>query len=130
MKTIYLENGSVWSAMTGCAIENPAILVDKDSDVLLKYGEANAVRKYYNRVLTSYQTTGRNPDNFVLIELDSEVYDLDSMSNSRTIQCYILKRAIEYSASGFLPNLIDHIAKGDVADWLEEQMQRVPLDLN
>ena len=50
-KTIYLEHGSIWSAATGCIIENPALLIDSSSDMLLKYGEVDNVRAYYEKML-------------------------------------------------------------------------------
>lgn len=89
-KTIYLEHGSIWSAATGCIIENPALLIDSNSDMLLKYGEVDNVRAYYEKMLASYQAAGWDTEHLVLLEMDSEIYDADSLYNTRTIQCYIL----------------------------------------
>ena len=49
-KNIWVENGSVFCDATSSCIEHPALLLDYESDLLMKYGEAEYVQGFLSRV--------------------------------------------------------------------------------
>lgn len=119
-KTVYIRDGSIYNAVTDTFINRPAIMFDPDNDMLLAYGEYDGVCRRFDKYIEAA------PDmctEYVLFHL------FESSLLTTEMQCYILKRAIEYTASGFIRNLNSHLGTGDLSDWIASEMARVPLDL-
>lgn len=53
----YMEGGSIMNAFSGCIIERPAILVSKEEDIILGWGESRRrggqIRKVCLRIFQS-----------------------------------------------------------------------------
>lgn len=112
---IHEEYGTIF--INGFGIERPTMLVDTDSDVLLNYGNYADVKTKFDKY------TGKN----IPAELKSSIamFTFDTLPNKAII--YILKRAINYTASGFVKNLAKKYCEPDFQTWLNAEMLRVPI---
>lgn len=110
--------------MDGRIIERPAILVSKTQDMMFGYGDFDALDRKLATTAAAYRTAGfpEEADDLLLIELDS--YRM-----SREQACYIIRRAMEFTASGFILALCREISGGSPVEWLQSEMARIPLDL-
>lgn len=110
--------------MDGRIIERPAILVSKTQDMMFGYGDFDALDRKLATTAAAYRTAGfpEEADDLLLIELDS--YRM-----SREQACYIIRRAMEFTASGFILALYREISGGSPVEWLQSEMARIPLDL-
>ena len=118
----YLYRGSIYSP-AGTAIDRPAVLIDHESDILIKYGNADDVEASFDRAMASPVLS----KGLAMIELGS---GMPGSPSSREQQCYILKRAVEYTASGFCRGLYEHALDGTLAEWIARKMSDMPIRLD
>lgn len=117
-----VECGSIYAA-DGRIVERPALVVDEESDALLSWGEAAAVEAKYETLTRSLAAAGLDASAVVMITMDD-------LALSREEQCYVVRRCVEYSASGFQSALCRELRSGrDPRPWLRAEMARVPIDV-
>lgn len=123
---VYLFCGSIYN-MEGCIIENPALLVDKSTGCVHGYGDAGSVSAKFMNMATAYNQNGLKEmaDDLLLMDFSNAYYK--GVSNEEI--CYILRRAVEYTATSFQTALCEHATKPDFKEWLKAEMDRVPIDL-
>lgn len=122
----YIEGGSIMNTATGCFIENPAILVSKTEDIIHAWGNFDTVEAKFNKYTSAYNQAGLTDmaNDLLLIEL-SQYHNV-----TREMACYIMRRAAEFTATGFVKNLCEQLTSGsDPVAWLTAEMERIPLDL-
>lgn len=107
----------------GRIIENPSILID--GDVFLKYGEFDVVNNYFSRVVEGYTSMLQSIHELGLIRFDKY------SSSEFTVKdiCYILRRCMEFSASGFAEKLRLNFGTSEFLDWLRSEQERIPLQV-
>lgn len=121
----YMENGSIINAFTGSIVESPAILVSKNEDTLHAWGNKDAVSAKFTRFATAYQNAG------FLDDLNDLMFiQLSNFKITREMACYIIRRAAEFTATGFIRNLCGELEHGDPEAFLRHEMERIPIDLN
>lgn len=117
-----VQYGSIYS-INGCIIENPALLIDEASGVLLSWGEKNLVEAKYQALLAGYNQIGMDTTDIVFLAMNNFAF-------TREEQCYIIRRCVEYTASGFQTRVCQIAKSGqDPRAWLAEEMARVPIDV-
>lgn len=121
---VYMEYGSIYNSHTGCIIEHPAILFDKDSAVVLSWGDAETVKAKLLSTASAYSKAGMDYAKDCLLMLEFNGFGL-----TREEQCYIMRRAVEHTATGFQKELCEHALKEDFREWLKNEMSKLPLDL-
>lgn len=120
----YMYSGSIYNS-EGCIIEEPAILVDRNTGVLHGWGNMDVVKAKFDRFAAAYSDAdmGNELESLMMIELSK--YKV-----TREMACYIMRRAVEFTASGFIEALCRELAEGEnPAAWLKAEMERLPLDL-
>lgn len=121
----YMECGSIINGYTGGIIENLALLMSKNTDCLHGWGNAETVQKKFEKYADAYQKAGMTED------LENLMYvELSEYKVSREMACYILRRAVEFTATGFIRNLCTEIEKGNPVAFVEKEMERIPVDIN
>lgn len=122
----YMKGGSIMNAFSGCIIERPAILVSKEEDIILGWGNLEDVEARFAKYACAYSKAGMTDDlnDLMLIELSE--YKV-----TREMACYVICRAAEFTATGFVRDLADRLTdSGDPVAWLESEMERVPIGLD
>lgn len=121
----YMEGGSIVNALTGNIIENPAILVSKKADVLHAWGNEDKVSTKFTRFVTAYQNAG------LLNDLNDLMFiQLNNFKITREMACYVIRRAAEFTATGFIRNLCKELEHGDPEAFLRREMERIFIDLS
>lgn len=123
---VYMYCGSIYD-MNGCIIENPAILLDKSDGCVHGYGNAKNLLAKFTTMAAAYNQAGFTDMANDLLMLDFSDAYYKGVSNEEI--CYILRRAVEYTATSFQPALCQHALKPDFQEWLRSEMQHVPIDL-
>lgn len=125
---ICLKYGTIMNNMTGIPIERPAILIDKSTGCIHGWGNSDVVTAKFINAVSAYVKAGMQEmaDDLMVIDMTNTVLSTEQ-------KCYLLKRCVEYTASGFQTELVK-IASGttqldNIENWLTEQMKRVPIDL-
>lgn len=123
---VYLYCGSIYD-MNGCIIENPALLIDKSDGCVHGYGDAGNVNAKFEKMLNAYNKAGMQEmtENLMLLDF-SDAYFHD-ITNEQV--CYILRRAVEHTATRFQTQLAEHATKPDFIQWLDGCMESMPLNL-
>ncbi len=123
---VYLFCGYIYD-MNGCIIENPALLLDKSTGCVHGYGDAESVNAKFMKVATAYNQNGLKEmaDDLLLMDFSNAYYK----GVSKEEVCYILRRAVEYTATSFQTELCKHATSPDFQEWLKGEMERLPLDL-
>lgn len=117
-----VRDGSIYSA-SGGIVENPALLIDEESGTLLSWGERDMVEAKYQALLTGYGRAGMDAGKLMFLAMDNFAF-------SREEQCYIIRRCVEYTASGFQAKVCQAARSGqDPKAWLAKEMARVPIDV-
>lgn len=126
MHPCYMEGGSIINTYSNCIIENPAILVSKSDDVLHGWGEMENVEARFKKLVLGYSQAGMTEEVNDLMFIELSQYKL-----SREMACYIMLRAVEFTATGFITNLCRELESGnDPVAWLKSEMERIPIDIN
>ena len=118
-KNIWVENGSVFCDATSSCIEHPALLLDYESDLLMKYGEAEYVQGFLSRVAAANSEYAAS---LSVLELNTLLFTPEECA-------YVIKRALEYSASGFVRTIQERMLDGSLKSWISSAMMRVPLEI-
>lgn len=124
---VCLENGDIINNHTGMPVREPAMVIDHETGCVLSWGPKNSVYDAYLRMTGRYQNAGLNDMAEQLMYIE-----LDEMRLTPEQRCYVLKRCVEYSASGFQTDLCLKIQYGDdgrILEWLGKEMARVPICL-
>lgn len=123
--TVYLNCGSIYNAYNDNIIERPAILVSKEDDTIHAYGDLENVEAKFKRFVTRWNKPCFQDElnDLMLIELSE--YHID-----REMACYVIRRATEFTATGFIRDFARRLTDGsDVLAWLKSEMERIPIDL-
>lgn len=126
-QNVYMYNGSLCSAVTENAIERPAVLIDHKSDVFLAYGEYEDVQKKFKKYTDNPRMAQIYSDLVVIALSDDMTHSDDQLSKEQI--CYIINRAMAFTASGFCTKLYTHCMAGDLIPWIQSEMRRLPLNL-
>lgn len=125
MHVCYMDGGSIINSYTGGIIEDPAILVSASDDILHGWGSMENVEAKFTKFAHGYSQAGMEQElnDLMLIELSQ--YRI-----GREMACYVMRRAAEFMATGFIRDLCGRLKSGDdPIRWLEQEMERVPIDL-
>lgn len=123
MQFPYLYQGTLFFP-SDVGIQNPAILISRD-DVFHKYGESKDVERELQELIEAYSKIGLHDESNKLIFISFDTFlgiPMESVA-------YIIRRMMEYTATGFVSDFIKHIDKPDFLTWLESEMKRVPIDV-
>lgn len=123
---VYMYYGSIYN-MHDNIIENPALLIDTDGGCVHGYGDIKDIEPKFINMVAAYNSAGFHEMAKNLILMDFSTAWFKGMSNEEI--CYILRRAVEHTATTFQPALIEHMEKPDFQEWLRAEMKRFPLDL-
>jgi len=108
-----------------CIIEEPAVIIDPQCDIIHKWGNAGALEP----VLVRYQE-GMDKVNDLFPDEKPEIGYLISLSSLPVEkQAYVICRMVEYTASGFVAKFYDKINQPTAGIWLEAEIQRIPIDV-
>ena len=123
---VYMYCGSIYD-MDGCIIEDPALLIDRSTGCVHGYGRAESVAAKFEAMSSAYRKNGfeEEADGLLMLDFSGAYY----RGVTREEVCYVLRRAVEYTATSFQEGLCAHAMKDDFRDWLRSEMQRVPIDL-
>lgn len=124
--TCYMDGGSIINGLTGNIIERPAILVSKSDDIIHGWGDMETVEPRFAKYAYGYSQAGMTEElnDLMLIELSE--YKID-----REMACYVIRRATEFTATGFIRNLCQELTSGsDPIAWLKAEMERMPINLS
>ncbi len=124
---VYMYCGSIYD-LSGYIIENPAILLDKSTGTVHGYGDTKTVTAKMVNMADAYNKAGFTEEAASLMLLDFSDAYYKGISNEEI--CYVIRRAMEYTASSFQPALCEHAIKPDFKEWLNSEMKRVPIDLS
>lgn len=117
-----VQYGSIYS-QSGDIIENPALIINESTGTLLSWGEYNMVEAEFTAMTSSYIKSGIPTKNITLINLSESTLSPEE-------QCYIIRRCVEYTASGFQTRLCQTAKTGkDPKAWIADEMVRVPIDV-
>lgn len=122
----YMEGGSIINAFSGGIVERPAILVSKEADTIHGWGNFEDVEARFAKYACAYSKAGMTDDlnDLMLIELSE--YKI-----TREMACYVIRRAAEFTATGFIRNLACKLTDGsDPVAWLKSEMERIPIGLD
>lgn len=109
----YVNIGELRNGHTDEIIHNPAVLVDAESDIIYKYGEAQHIQSLCEK----YNQAGFTVALFALDDL------------SVGMQCYVIRRMLEYTASGFVQKFVAMSSTPDALQWLQSEIERIPIDI-
>lgn len=125
MHNCYIENGSIINNLSNTIIEQPALLISKDSGCLHGWGESENVKARFAKFITAYTKAGmRDEIN------DLTLIELSQFKISREMACYILRRAVEFTATGFTTELCEQLTSGkNPLAWLKNEMSRIPINI-
>ena len=122
----YMEGGSIINGVTGGIIERPAILVSKKEDTIHGWGNLDNVEARFKKYASAYKKAGMQEglEDLMLIELSE-------FKITREMACYVIRRAVEFIATGFIRNLCHELTAGsDPVAWLKSEMRRIPIDMD
>lgn len=108
---------------TGQMINHLAMLFDTDTGCIHAWGERDSVEHKYKRMVSTMEAAGMNTKCILLVEFGDTQLTVED-------RCYILKRCVEHTASGFQLELCQRlITNRDLIKWLRSEMHRVPINL-
>ena len=117
MAGFYVYYGELFNDYTGVPLKHPAVLVDRDNDILHKIGEYDHLLLEEARFAKGMKILGDGYSTFLI-----------SLANlSKEEACYVIRRMQEYTASGFVRKFAEKVFDADVKDWLMSEMERIPL---
>lgn len=122
----YMYCGSIYD-QNDRIIENPAILMSKSTGTIMGWGNADTVNAKFKRAAAAYAQAGLNDEATDLLLMDFSNAWFKGISNKEI--CYILRRAVEFTATPFQTGLCERAMSPDFRQWLASEMQRVPIDL-
>ena len=113
MGNITVNNGVLYDSNTSGVFKHPAVLIESESDILIKYGELDSLLEY-QRSFASVATI-----------VPSLVISLESLTVYQ--QAYVVNRMMNYTQTGFVKAFAEHILSQDFIEWLEWEINRVPI---
>ena len=126
MHVCYMDCGSIINSATGGIIEQPAILVSKADDIVYGWGNMDKVEAKFEKYTMTRLQAGYKEEMEDLMLIEFSEYKI-----TREMACYVLRRAIEFTATGFITNLCHEITEGsDPIAWLRAEMERIPINVN
>lgn len=118
LKSAYLYCGSIYNARDQI-VDTPSILIDGENDIFLGWGNTEAMYAKMKASNALFTTLG--------VETPLTVVDLSPLP--KDVACYIIRRMMEYTASGFVWRFLEHQDDPNALEWLAAEMQRVPIAL-
>lgn len=119
--TCYVENDTVFSRYAETGMLRPAVLIHGPDDMILKYGDYDKLLPALTMYTKSYQSLGEKA------AAGLQLVALDALSAEK--QCYVINRMMNYTSSGFVTAFSEHIHSSDCMEWLNAEIERVPIDL-
>ncbi len=120
---LVVQDGSIYDRMSETTIEAPAMIINEETGTLHAYGNRGDVKSRYEAMIAKIRAAGLPTDGITYLELDC-------MRMTREEQCYVLIRCVEHTASGFQSALCRHMKSDDALEWLQHEIQSVPIDVN
>lgn len=114
-QSAYLYSGSLYSP-TGRIVETPSVLVDPGMDMILTWGEPEYVQREFDRIDSAAPNLAKN----------LEIIELSGLTKPQA--CYVIRRMMEFTASGFVTELCRKLSEPDALSWLKAEMSRVPIE--
>lgn len=117
---VYVECGSLFN-QNGIEIQNPALLID--GNILVAYGGLDIVNQKFEKVVNINRQAGINCNELVLISFDRyahEDFGIDDI-------CYIFRRAIEFTATQFIKNLVENWGTDEFISWIKREQKKLPI---
>ena len=108
----YIFNGKVY--FKGSEVEDVTVFID--GDTLMKWGSCKDVYEYYK---TYMAVLGKQSD-FLVVNLNSLGITSDDC-------CYIIRRLLEYTATGFGNMIRSKVYNTDFSEWLNEEKIAFPI---
>lgn len=126
-RTVRIQGGDIINRMTDGVISDPAICIDRESGTVHAWGNKTFVYASYTRFTDKFFQMGLSAEanDLTYIELNAHQLGIDRCA-------YILERCVSYTASGFQQEFcskLQHCGPQQVTDWVDSEMQRVPIDL-
>lgn len=115
----HVESGSIYNNIAEKFIDRPAILLDAETGTVLRWGEFAACSETFDTTHAAFKSNGI-PCDLLMLDLSDSPLNADEV-------CYLIRRCVEYTASGFQSALCEHVRLGDAEDWLRSEMRRVPI---
>lgn len=110
-----LYAGSLYTP-TGRIVETPSVLVDPGMDMILTWGEPECVQREFDRIDSAAPGLAKN----------LKIIELSKLTKPQA--CYVIRRMMEFTASGFVTGLCRKLSEPDALSWLEAEMSRVPIE--
>ena len=115
-------DGSIYTC-NGNILEHPALAIDQETGTLISWGDLEMVERKYEKTLAAYATAGLPAGKLCIVAMDDAKF-------TREEQCYVIRRCVEYTASGFQTELCRQAASGtDPKAWLAAELARGPIDV-
>ncbi len=99
----------------GTPIAHPAIVVIPEDDMLLKYGNADKLMQYLEKIATAID--------------DAVLFEFDKLQFSKEEIAYVMSRMMEFTATGFVKEFAEHAMLPDCHEWLSAEMERIPINV-
>lgn len=110
----YVENGTLMNRNTRVGINNPAILIDTETEIMVKCGEAKIVRGYYEKLKEPYTKMGMDD---ILLYLELNTLTVEE-------QAFLFNRLINITSHIFVRELVENLHKETAREWLANYMKR------
>lgn len=122
----YMLGDEIVNGITGAYVKRPAVLVSKSGDIIHAWGEFEDVEARFNKFAYGYSEANLTDElnDLLLVELSVD------KGVTKELACYVMRRAAEYTASGFVKAFCREIVGGNPAGWLKAEMEKFPLDLD
>lgn len=118
---VRIENGRLIDGFSAEVIENPALLIDRAENAIIGWGPAEKLEERMNRLTEAFIANGlMDRCDFVKIDLSKAELTVEQ-------QAWIIRRCVEFSGSDFPNTLCNKWVDSDCKEWLEQQMNMVPL---
>jgi len=117
MDHFYVQYGELFNGYSNVPMKNPAVLIDREDDILLKVGEYDKLVGLEAHFAMGARIMGK----------DDSIMTISLASLSKEEACYVIRRMQEFTASGFVKKFGEKIFDADVKEWLSSEMGRIPL---
>lgn len=114
------EFGEVYCDDKNVPITNPSLLISPSEDMLFAWGDAENVNKKYQKFAIS-KTNGFLDDVCVITLNYRNAFSPEEIA-------YILWRAVNFTATGFVRDFYSHFSDGSIKSWLENETKRIPME--
>lgn len=129
MSICHLNQSNQIETSDGVCLNHPAVQIIAEDDVFVRFGEYETLNDRVNRECNE-AFSQRDAILEMGIPFIMPVQTVISLENFESATaCYVIRRMVEYSASGFVSKFFQKIQEPDVDAWLNAEMTRVPIDV-